>query len=285
MRQLDLSLAFLNEPEPLDFVFCGLVGGTVGNIASPGATGKSFMAMELAMSVASLNADEQLLKFGIQKSGKAAIFNAEDPDVVLNSRVHSIGKYLEGSAKEEVFQNLQIHPLLGQQPDITDTAFLNSVIKLCKDHRLLIFDTFTRFHKFNENDNGQMSQVVSCYEKIAVETGAAVLFLHHSSKGAVLSGQQVEQQSTRGASSITDNCRWQGFLQTMTAEEAAKLGVIDKQRKKYVRFGGNKENYGLATADKWLERGVGGVLIPAPKFEEKAPLKLVKAGSKRNEEV
>ena len=113
-----------------------------------------------------------------------------------------------------------------------------------------------------ENDNAQMSQVISRFEAICRETGAAVLFLHHVSKSMAVEGRQDEQQATRGAAAITDNCRWQGWMQTMSKAEAEAYGIDPDNRKRYVKTGGNKENYGQASGERWLERGRGGVLLP-----------------------
>lgn len=261
MRQLDLTLLFEHEPPPIDFVLCGLAAGTVGNIASPGATGKSFAALEMAMGVASAEADNLLLGLAGDREGKVAIFNAEDPEAIIAKRFHSIGKLLNSNAHQQVISNFEFTTLVGEQPNILNPQFLSEIINKCQGKRLVVFDTFTRFHQLNENDNGQMSQVVSCFEKIASETGAAVLFLHHSSKGSVWSGQQVSQQATRGASAITDNCRWQGFMQPMTEEEEKQYGLEKGARQSFVKFGGNKENYGVATAELWFERVEGGVLL------------------------
>jgi regulatory protein RepA len=284
MNQLDLTNCFEIEPPPLDFVFCGLAAGTVGNISSPGATGKSFAGLEIGMGVASNEADCKLLHLANNNEGKVAIFNAEDPSEVVFQRLYSVGNYLSADAREQVKKNLRINCLMGSQPNISDTAFLNKIIKECEGKRLVIFDTFTRFHQLNENDNGQMSQVVSFYEKIATETGAGVLFLHHNSKGAVLNGQQAEQQATRGASSITDNCRWQGFLQKMSEAEAISFGITEVERDLYVKFGGNKENYGTKTVARWLRKHAGGVLLNSDlPMAGKANLKLVNNGKNKGE--
>ena len=49
---IDLLVAFENEPPALDFIWPGFLAGTVGALVAPGATGKSFWALEAAMSVA-----------------------------------------------------------------------------------------------------------------------------------------------------------------------------------------------------------------------------------------
>lgn len=49
---IDLRAAFENQPPVLDFIWPGFLAGTVGALVAPGATGKSFWALEAAMSVA-----------------------------------------------------------------------------------------------------------------------------------------------------------------------------------------------------------------------------------------
>lgn len=271
MEQIDLNLAFSQKPPALDFVFGGLLAGTVGNITAPGSTGKSLLALELAMTIACPEIDDELLQVDTLTRGDVTVINAEDPPEILRSRLFAIKNCLHDDFVDEIRSRLNIYSLLGKQPDITKADLQNRIIEKCSGNRLIIFDTFTRFHTANENDNGQMSQVVGCYERIAKETGAAVLFLHHASKGAALNGQHAEQQASRGASAITDNCRWQGYLQGMSSEDAVGHGVQEPDRKQFVRFGANKENYGRATPEKWLMRGDGGVLLASamkakPKF-------------------
>lgn len=49
---IDLLSAFRLPPPELDFVWPGFLAGTVGALVAPGATGKSFWALEAAMSIA-----------------------------------------------------------------------------------------------------------------------------------------------------------------------------------------------------------------------------------------
>ncbi len=259
---IDILNAFDEEPQPLDFVLPGYLAGTVGCLAAAGSTGKSLWALEAGMGVCNGEADALLLRLGIQHHGRVIIFNAEDPAIILQHRLHAIGRFLPRTAREEVAERLQIETLVGHRPNIMTEDWQEAVLREGEGARLLIFDTLTRWHKLDENDNGEMSQVVAVMEMIAKRTGAAVLYLHHVSKGMAKDGRQDEQQATRGAASLTDNARWQGWMQGMTAKQAKTYGLEEDERKRYVRFGGNKENYGQATTEKWLERKQGGVLIP-----------------------
>lgn len=260
--QLDLRFCAENEPQPLDFVIPGFLACTVGCIAAAGSTGKSFWSLETAMGVASGQADKLLLNLGIESHGRVVILNAEDPAQILHRRFHDACSYLPAAAREEVYEKLRIEVLMGTMPNVMDPKWQKSILNATEGARLVIFDTLTRWHQLDENSNGDMSQVLSVFEMICRETGAAVLFLHHVSKSMAKDGRQDEQQATRGAAAITDNARWQGWMQSMSGVDAESYGIADDDRWRYVATGGNKENYGQATPIRWLERKKGGILIP-----------------------
>lgn len=261
--QINLRFCAENEPALLDFVLPGYLAGTVGCLAAAGSTGKSFWALETAMGVCSAEADSKLLQLGIEAHGHVVILNAEDPVPILHRRFHDACRFLPKSAREEVYDNLRIEALMGTMPDVMDKWWQDMILKTCSGARLIIFDTLTRWHQLEENSNGDMSRVLSIFEMFCRETGAAVLFLHHVSKGMAKDGRQDEQQATRGAAAITDNARWQGWMQSMSAADAALYEITDEDRRKYVATGGNKENYGVPTPSRWLRRMDGGILMPA----------------------
>lgn len=270
---LHIQTSFEVEPPPLDFVWPGFVAGTVGCIAAAGSTGKSFFSLQAAMSVTSAAADEALLQLGCKEHGRAVILNAEDHETVVKQRLFSIASHLNTTAREEVAQRLTVMPLMGMGCDIMQPQWFDAVVEASLDARLIVLDTFSRWHRLSENDNGEMAQVVGQLERVAKETGASVLFLHHVSKGMAVNGRQDEQQATRGAAAIVDNARWQGFMQTMTKEEALRFGVSDAERTRFVSAGGNKENYGPSAGNRWFERCAGGVLLPV---DLAAPAKAIK---------
>lgn len=260
---LDISFCFETKPEPLDYILPGFVTGTVGCLAAPGATGKSIAGIEIAMGVCSPEADKSLLNIGIERKGKVVFFNLEDHQSVLHHRMHSISGHLHPDIRAEIIKNLTFYPLVGKGLNVMDKSWKDFMLKNADGKRLVAIDTFIRCHNLNENDNGQMSQVIGEMEMISNKTGAAILFFHHTSKGATLNGDQDKQQATRGASSIVDNCRWQAFMQGMSEDEAKKNNIKSENRKYYVQIGNNKENNSAPTNPKWLKRGDGGVLLPA----------------------
>lgn len=286
-EKMDVGSCFNTKPLPMDFILPGFVASTVGCLAAAGSTGKSFASLEIAMGICCNDADKKLLNMDIKKEGSVAIFNAEDPQTVIHDRLHSISSHLTVNTRHKVASKLDIYPLVGKQADIMLKEWQDFILRVAEGKRLLVFDTLTRWHKLDENSNGQMSQVIGALEMIATKSGASIIFLHHTGKSAAMNGEQDKQQSTRGASAIVDNCRWQGFMQTMTEDEAKRLGVHPDNRKSYVQIGGNKENYGAPTNAKWLKRSEGGVLLTANDIKtlNKPNLSVVNSNKKNEEDI
>lgn len=260
---INILQAFDNEPLPLDFVLPGLLAGTVGALVSPGGTGKSMLAIELAILVAS---GFDISGFaGDQKfpRGDVVYLAAEDPAIAIEHRLHAIGKHIQDeNVRMHLDEGLMIEPLIGNQPDIFIDAWFNFMMSVAANKRLLIIDTLRRFHTLDENDSGAMAQMLSKLEAISTATGCSIIFLHHASKAAALNGQGDMQQASRGSSVLVDNVRWQMYLAGMSKEEASKNKVDEEMRSFWVKCGISKQNYGKPMPEKWLRRADGGVLTP-----------------------
>jgi len=265
---IDIIAAFEQQPPELDFVLPGFLSGTVGTLFSPGATGKSFWALQAAMAVAG-GGEADILDLELQATGHVCYFAAEDPEPVLIRRLHSIGQHLSQAAREAVAEKLLLEPVVGKRLNVMDDKHLDLLVTYCVGARLVVFDTLSRIHQEDENDNGAMSALLQRLEWLAKETGAAVLFLHHASKAAAISGNGGEQQAARGASALVDNARWGAALTRMTVDEAKKLSdrmdrkpISMDRRQFFVKWSVPKNNYGSPVADRWFQRVEGGVLVP-----------------------
>jgi len=285
---IDSRRAFEEIPPPMDFVLPGLLAGTVGAIISPGGAGKSMLALELAILVAT---GFDISGFGQgedRHTGKVAFLAAEDPEISIYHRLHAIGKYLDSNAQEIVHEDIEIEALCGTAIEIMQPESLAMVESFATNRRLLFLDTLRRFHGLDENSSSEMAMLMSILEGIAKRTSCTILFLHHASKAAAMGGMGDIQQASRGSSVLTDNVRWQMYLSTCSKAEAEGLEIDESMRKYFVRAGVSKQNYGLPTPDIWLRRAEGGVLVPAEfptsaataKKREKAPAK----SPKKNEE-
>ncbi|MGN3937950.1 helicase RepA family protein [Xanthomonas citri pv. mangiferaeindicae] len=274
---IDLRAAFENEPPALDFIWPGFLAGTVGALVAPGATGKSFWALEAAMAIACSAAGGDLVGLAPSCAGRVVYFAGEDPEVALVRRIHAIGQHLNQQARENIAENLTIKPVMGTLMNVLDDAQRAALIKFCSGARLIVLDTLSRIHDRDENSNGDMAKLVATLEHIAARTGASVLYLHHVSKGSAREGQTDQQQAARGASALIDNARWCGFVAKMTEDEAKSLSdrAYDRQpigkdrRGFFVRFGVSKQNYDATPHDQWYQRRDGGVLLPVELLDAK----------------
>lgn len=274
MARVDILSAFNNEPQPLDYVLPSFLLGTVGALVAPGASGKSFFSLQATMGIACGVAGGDLLGLN-PKAGQVVYINAEDPEIILQRRLHAIGGRLNKEARESIAKNLFIEPMVGKRLNIIDDEQRKRIINYCVGARLIVFDTLSRIHQLDEGSNTNGSIIIGCLEEIANETGASVLFLHHVNKASALGGMADLQQAARGASSLIDNARWCGYVAKMTKEEAKMLSdrKFDKKhidedfRGNFIRFGVSKDNYGSPVVEKWLKFHEGGVLLPVNLFK------------------
>jgi len=124
---LDIMAAFTNEPPQLDFIWPGFLAGTVGALVAPGATGKSFWALEAAMAVACSVPGGDLLDLKPRHTGRVVYLAGEDPELALIHRLHSIGQHLSLEARVSIAENLTIEPVIGKRLDIMNELHLRRV--------------------------------------------------------------------------------------------------------------------------------------------------------------
>lgn len=261
-----------------DFVIPGLAMGTTGCLVSPGGLGKTHFATQLALQIA--------IGHGGYKRGGVIYFSAEDTRHTMSLRMRNISKAFDIFADippNDISRNIYMWPCSGQNTDIITGSEKNENIlqhkvkaivskKDWKDSpRLLILDTLNMFSKLDENSNDDMSVLIQGLRKINVETGLAVLVIHHVTKTAALNGSP-RQQDARGASTIVDNARYSSSLYSMTDEEAKKFGIRPNEMENYICHIVTKINFGKRPEPQWYRRDEDtGVLLPIDLMEKSKP--------------
>lgn len=266
-KRLDLLKRFNEEPAPLDFIWPGFLAGTVGALFAPGATSKSFLALQVGIGISS---GMDMLGLGIERTGRVVYMGLEDRDDILHHRAYAIGQRLSTEAREAAAKRFDILSLYGDGLDIMAADDSNAIVEYCRDSRLIIVDTFSRAHRLDENSNSDMARALSRLEWITRETGAGLLFLHHISKGSRRSDDGGDQHAARGASALTDNARYAAALAKMSAglaeqmvdRDISAMVVGEDGRGRYVQMTIPKNNYAAPINDRWYRRGAGGVLEP-----------------------
>ncbi|WP_123101429.1 helicase RepA family protein [Acidithiobacillus sulfuriphilus] len=247
---LHIMSAFQVEPPALDFIISGFLSGTVGALYSPGGVGKSFLALEIAASVAGVD----LLGFGPHCTGRTLYIALEDPEIVLRRRLFAIGSHLSLQQREIFAEKVEVLPMLGVPFDLRDGRHANWLTARADGVRLIIADTLSRAHSGDESSNGEMAQLLRVLERIGANTGASVLFLHHVNKSSGRD-RNGDQFSIRGASALLDNARFGAAITYLEHDDAAAGTRI--------RYSVSKNNYAAPIPHRYFLRHEGGVLLPA----------------------
>ena len=258
------SVAFSKTLPPPVYVLPSLRPRTVGLIVAQEGVGKSFLALEIGLAKAS---GCDLTGIGITGPGNGVVyFSKEDPPEIIEERLQSIAPFIpnEGMARADGLEIVSLYgrpATLVSEKSTVNEKLVKKIIKTGSGKDLLIFDTLRKLHDLEENSSGEMKVLLEIFDRIALETGSAVLLVHHTNKSANLNGQQGDQSSARGSNAIVGNTRWSLHLET----------VKDGSGEKRIRMSIPRASYGPEGGEWWLERTEGGVLVQSNPIDTKKP--------------
>ena len=248
------SVAFSKTLPPPIYVLPSLRPRTVGLIVAQEGVGKSFLALEIGLAKAS---GCDLTGIGITGPGNGVVyFSKEDPPEIIEERLQSIAPFItnEGMARADGLKIVSLYgrpATLVSEKSTVNENLIRKFIKTGSGKDLLIFDTLRKLHDLEENSSGEIKVLLEIFDQIALETGAAVLLIHHTNKSANMTGQQGDQSSARGSNAIVGNTRWSLHLET----------VKDDSGEKRIRVSIPRASYGPEGGEWWLKRTERGVLV------------------------
>lgn len=295
VKPLDLGSIFRNKPKPLSFVLPGLLKGTVGFLVGPGSSGKSYLALQTAITKAggidcyglwgAYGGDPKEIE-----RGRVIYCSLEDPADeedgrgVLQHRIHDAGGFLRGDAEwDDVEENFDVMPLYGEGFSIVDLKdrvsaheWFKRLVKFAKGDGdrppacLIILDTFNRaIPGLDECSQSEMGPVMAMLERLCKEIGVAILIVHHVSKQAARGdGGMDTADASRGSNVLTSNSRFVSILRGMMKEDRKTLIVPEEDEGRFALLKTPKANYKERMPGRWLRRGEGGVLTS---FDEDQP--------------
>ena len=112
----------------------------------------------------------------------------------------------------------------------------------------LMIDPFVSSHRVPENDNGAIDAVVKSFARIASAANVAVELVHHSRK---TNGAEITSEDSRGGSATVSAARSVRVLNRLDKDEAKKLGVDEKTRRRTFRLDGDKVNLAPPEEARW----------------------------------
>jgi hypothetical protein len=164
----------------------------VGVIGAEPKSYKTFLALELAVAVAS--GAPCLRRFTVPRSGRVLLYAAEDPLNVVRRRLEGI---CAAAALKIEGLDIQVitEPTLRLDLEATRRSLDATVASLRP--RFLILDPFVRLHRIDENASGEVAPLLAFLRELQRRHAVAVLVVHHAKKGA---GRVRAGQALRGSS-------------------------------------------------------------------------------------
>jgi AAA domain len=166
----------------------------VGIIGGEPKCGKSFLALDLAVSVASGTAC--LRHFATHQRGTVLLFAAEDAPHIVRQRLEGIA-----AAAGVDFQTLDVEvitvPTLRLDRHDHRCELAATVARL--QPRLLVLDPFVRLHGVDENVAAEVAPLLAYLRALQRSHHTAVALVHHARKGAA---HERGGQALRGSSEL-----------------------------------------------------------------------------------
>jgi hypothetical protein len=167
----------------------------VGVLGGPPKSGKTWAAVDLALSVAS--GTKALGAYPVPRPGPVVFFAAEDAPSRIRERFAAIARR-RGLALEAIDVHLLDVPSL-RLDDAKSQRRLSQTLRSLRP-RLLVLDPLVRLHRADENSSTEISGLLSFLRSIERELETAVLLVHHTRKDLGVNAQPG--QGLRGSSDL-----------------------------------------------------------------------------------
>ena len=180
-------------PPSQNWLIEGLWGAEgIGIVGGEPKTCKSFLALDLAVSVAS--GAPCLRRFPTVQRGPVLLFAGEDEVRDVRTRIEGIA-----AAAGVAFEGLDVHiitvPALRLDHD-GDRRALDATVAALRP-KLLVLDPFVRLHGIDENVAGEVAPLLGFLRTLQRTHHTAVTLVHHARKGAA---HERGGQALRGSS-------------------------------------------------------------------------------------
>jgi hypothetical protein len=222
-----------------------LLFGIASALGGADGSGKGAHAVVICLAMIT---GRPLLGEHVWRNGPVAIITYEDDEIEWRRRIAAACIHYKIDY-EEVIESFHFIARPGERVCLAQQSFRGSVVfpdgdDIISDLKkigavLLVLDPFNHAHALEDgNNNALIAQVAGEITRIAHESGAAALVLHHLRKGATGNADDF-----MGAVSLRAAFRSVRIIARMLTEQANGLGLPPQQAWRYTRITGSKENY------------------------------------------
>lgn len=163
-------------------------------IAAPSKAGKTFILMFLSIAIAT---GTEWLGFRCRKS-RVLYLNMEIDQPSAENRFNDLLRVLGYKEKPE---NIELMHLRGEAEPLDTLAvrIIEAVRETKENYDVIFVDPIYKVLKGDENSNSDMAEMAKAGDLITEETGAALVYCHHFSKGTSLNKKVADRASGAGA--------------------------------------------------------------------------------------
>ena len=237
-----------------------LLRRNVSILVAPPGSGKSLLTLQMALMMCTGMAWGG---WRPRKACKVLVINSEDDSDEMRRRLYAACEEMQITTYAELRERLAIAGAPGdiviakadsRTHTVVEQPIFKQLVKTVLDGKfdVLVVDPFAETFEGDENSNSELKWAAVLWRRVARETGAAVMLVHHTRKFGAEAGNM---DSARGGSSLVGVARIVSTLFAMTKEEAEIYEVEEEERHKFLRFDDAKANQALVTfAAKWFTK-------------------------------
>jgi AAA domain len=185
-----------SQENPQRWLVDGLWGASsVGVIGGAPKCAKTWLGLDMALSVATGTAC--LGKYAVPEPGPVLIYLAEDALLVVRERVAGMARH-RGLDLTGVEVHVITAPVLRLDRGLAPARLWEATQRLRP--RLLVLDPLVRLHGIDENNAGEVAELLAYFRSLQRQLDLSVLLVHHTRKNAT--GGVAAGQGLRGSSDI-----------------------------------------------------------------------------------
>lgn len=228
------DLKRFRDMAPPTYSLKGLIQGKVGLLIGAPWSAKSEISLSICIEHAS-----SLRTLGLSvatEPRKTLYVSTEDPVSIVAGRVSDITNTLPLSVQKELDENFhfladdEIPPFVGDFSNPEYLVHFRHLVGLFKSYELVVIDTLSEaIGCFDEVKDDK--QIKESFKRLAQESGASLLLIHHVGKEEIRGRQKITMASGTGLSSLMKLTK---FLLSVSMEENGSRLEIRYQKGNYL---------------------------------------------------